>query len=341
MDMEFRISKTADADLISLEEEVSWGTHGTLYKLHNVEHDLELLPNPTFLSLYDNGKLCAVFMQAARTVGVNSQMTCSARYQCLLAVRPGNSGKGFGKHILGEAKRFSLDDLGKSGLIYVYIEDGNERSHRIFNSLGYKRIGGYESCAFSRIHPRDDHRAVLADKNERIIITSLLKDLYADHILTEFDNSVHSSDYFIFKENGKIIAGLQTVPQHWTLVSLPGISGAFFVNIMPRIPFFKTLLDPPGFHCLRISNVYVREDRESVFFTLLSAVLSRHNLHNAVVQWDPSSPVAKRVSAAGSYGLFGSMSVTSASVMACFKNLSQNTIDEICSRPLCISPLDP
>lgn len=340
MNLDFTTSKTPGSEIISIEEKVNWGTSGTLYRLHDVAHDLALLPDPTYLSLYENGHLQSVFIQAAKTVGMGNFLF-PARYQCLHAVNPENTGRGLGKHLLGEAKRFSLNDIGERGLAYAYIEDGNERSKKIFNANGYQRIGGYASHAFSRFSPRDNDRVYLAQKEERDKIAVLLKILYADHILTEFENSVHSSDYFILKKGDDIIAGLQVVPQHWTLVELPGASGKFFVKVMPRIPGFKRLLDPPGFRCLRVSNVYVRDGRESEFFILVSAVLARHKLHNAVVQWDPSSPVAKRVSAAGSYGLFGSMSVTSASVMAVFKNFTAEEIEEICKRPVCISPLDP
>jgi len=340
MNLDFLTDKTSTPEIVALEEKVKWGTSGTLYRLHDVAHDLALLPDPTYQSLYADGSLKAVFIQAKKTVGMGT-FSCSARYQCLLAVNPGDTRRGLGKRILGESKNFALKDIGKRGIVYAYIEDGNERSKKIFNALGYRRIGGYASHAFSRTFPKDNENVFTADKDERIIISGLLKKLYADHILTEFDKSVHESDYYIYKDGTGIIAGLQVVPQHWTLLELPGVSGKFFVNLMPRIPGLRMLLDPPGFRCLRISNVYIRDGRESEFFSLVSAVLAQNKLHNAVVQWDQSSPVAKRIAAAGSYGFFGSMSVTSASVMAVFKNFSDNEIEEICKRPVSISPLDP
>ena len=48
--------------------------------------------------------------------------------------------------------------------------------------------------------------------------------------------------YFVWEENGEVLAGVEVKSIHWAIKSIPGLGGKIIVNVIPKLPFISHIL---------------------------------------------------------------------------------------------------
>lgn len=342
--MEIHSSSNYDRRFVELAERAIWGTNGTLYHLQDAAHDLDRLRSPTFLTLKRGGLTVGAVAHSGRVVECGGRRY-PAIYQSMLAIdaeRVGQ-GKGVGKALMTQAHRYALKQLGGRGVVYAYVEDGNARSHRILSGLGYQHLGTFHAILFSRVRPRVDARVSKADDLACARVANLLGEQYTQHALVDFErSSLGIACTYVLRDfrSGEIAASVQAVPQRWSIKQLEGLSGKFFVKMLPWVPVLGKIFDPRDFKFLKIGNAYVRHGCEREFFALIESVLALEGRHVAIAFWDKRCPIYRRISRAGSFGLLSGLGQSTARVMACFEGIDEVESADFFDRPLSISPSD-
>lgn len=328
----------ATLEMVSFLEGTVWGTSGVLYVKQNLASTLRRLPSPIYFSLRENGRLAALGVCLKKTIQVGTR-TYAAIYPAALAVDPNRRGQGYGRLMVETTRPYLLQKLGPLGLFYGFVETGNTRSLSLFSQVS-QTLGLFYTQIFCRFFPRDHQRVSPAREQEREDLLAGLHDLYADHALLDFSHSFRPDQYFVLRDQGEVVAGVQAEVWQWSLRRLPGPLGFLLVRVLPRFPFLRRWFNAEQLRFLKLGNLYARVGREAEVFTLVEALLARHRVHFALAYQDRRSPVYQRLARAGDFGFLQDNLELKAHVMADFVGLREEEIADFFHRPLFLSPLD-
>ena len=289
-DLTFDTRAEMPRDFVPLVENVRWGTKGVLYRVKNYHTTLDSLPPRLHLLLRKSGRLVAGRIAIRKSLSSANELI-DAFYHSLFSVHPAEQGKGYGKllaHLtLGHLERL----LKRPGLIYAYIEEGNLRSATIAASIGYRRFGQFYAHTIGFLSPKPSSRVGPLDDREKYFVQRLLQQRYMGHALTDFSLSFKAGAYWVLRERGSLIAGVQVCPQVWQIEQLPGLSGTIALKVLPRVPRLRDLFNPSEWRFLKIGNIYFQPGRPEALFELLEDVLYQYQMKTAALYIDHRSPI--------------------------------------------------
>lgn len=329
-----------DAAFLALLERTIWGSGGLRYTINNLPEILNRIEHPHFLALEKNGQLIGALTLMHKTNRVRGK-DYPAIYAYGLAIDTTERGKGYGTLLSGQALNYGLSRLQERGIYYGYVETANTRSLRTLQKVGRKSLGQYHSLLVSRLCPRDQGGVEKLDDSKRERLLQLLDEQYANHSLTDFEQSIKTEDYYVVMKRGEIIAGLQCERNHLTIKHLPGVSGVLLLKILPHIPWVRRLFPQGNYHFLTLGNIYIREGNERDLFILIEAVLAKHQLNFGMVYLDRRSPIYQRLTQAGKFGVINALVTVPVHVMAYLNGFTANEMAEIHRQPLFMSMMDP
>jgi RimJ/RimL family protein N-acetyltransferase len=335
-----RRRSTYDAAFLALLERTIWGSGGLRYTINNLAEILNRIQHPYFLALEKNGQIIGALTLIHKTNRLGGK-DYPAFYSYGLAIETTERGKGYGTLLSGQALRFGLNHLQERGIYYGYVEAANTRSLRTLQKVGRKSLGQYHSLLVSRLCPRDQGGVEKLDDSKREQLVQLLDEQYANHSLTDFEQSVKTEDYYVVMKRGEIIAGLQCERNHLTIKHLPGVSGVLLLKILPHIPWVHRLFPQGNYHFLTLGNIYIREGKERDLFTLIETVLAKHQLNFGMIYMDRRSPIYQHLTKAGKFGVFHALVTVPVHVMAYLKGFTADEMAEIQRQPLFMSMMDP
>jgi hypothetical protein len=172
-------------------------------------------------------------------------------------------------------------------------------------------------------------------------VIHILEKQYRDHGLVHFDYIFDKNNYYVIRENGKIIAGCQFHKAHWVVNRMPGLMGKVILNVLPKIPLLNRLFNPKRFEFLAYEGIYVEKGRENVLHELFEHLLAQENLRSALIWLDKRCPVFIDLQNYGKLGLINNFVKDSqVTIMASYKNLSEEEIQLVESLPVYASAFD-
>ena len=250
------------AAMAGLITRTTWGSGDTRYRIRDVHDKLRRLAGSHFISLEQGGRLIGAYVLRGKKVRIGGT-EYPAYYRTFLTVDPSKSGQGYGTLLVQETRRHFSRRLGKSGILYGYIEADNESSMHVSRHAGYEPVSSFSTTLFNRLRPRDDLRVRPLAVGERDRLVTLLNGQYAKHALLDFEQSVDASSYYVLVEDQAICAGIQIELCHWQVLRLPGMSGRLLVQVVSRVPGLRRLFDARNCRFLRLGNLYVCPGKEN------------------------------------------------------------------------------
>jgi GNAT superfamily N-acetyltransferase len=326
------------AELVDLARRTVWGTEGLLYRVHEIEQEIDSGPDPLSLLLHRQGKLVGILLLMRKSVEIGDTRL-PVLYGTAIAVAPEYVAQGYGRLIAEQTKRRFLDEAPGPLMFYGYIESENARSLGLARAMGYESVGTFAALVVSRISPSDDPAVEPLDDEEGML--QRLVETYGQHALLDFDLSYRPADFWVLRRANEIVAGVQVKVKCWTVIRAGGLP-SFLLRAMPWLPLTRRLLKRGQvFPFLSLGHLYSREGHENDLFCLVEALMKRRGVHAAVAYGDVACPVMSRLRG-GRVGLLGRLGVDArAEVMAGFSHVPDDLQQEIRRRPLLISPIDP
>lgn len=305
-DLSFRLGRDYSADTLDMLDRVQWGTEGILFRIRTIPKELERIPETRLLELRDaEGRILACFCLLPKWIQVGRSWI-PAVYQFLLAVDPDLRGRGYGRMIAQRACDVApelIADLRRNppagkklaggGILYAMVETENLKSQRLFESLAYVNLGGLDMLTFSRLYPKPQE-GVRAPRPEEIQ-DIILQRIVAEEDLAFCDRSTgfDVDHVLVLEREGRVLAGLQWEEFSLSIQQMPGAGGWLAMNLIPRIPVIRRLIDPRNFHYLRFGNIWYQDLEQAE--ALMEHALALKDLSIGLIGVDPASAIAENL----------------------------------------------
>ena len=283
----------APAGLTILQNAV-YGTHGIRYVQTGQEIKSANLIDPLYFHLYRKDRLVGVYCLDRRMLSGFGQpmMGFYGRY---LAVADSALGLGYGRLLKQQAVNYVEGHTPRPSLFYSYIEEKNVRSMAISERAGFQSIARLRTFFFRRWRPVADNRVEQATPADLREVVTLLSQAYHGHSFRTFARIGYGHNYYVLRERGRIVAGVQANPVGWQFrqVTLGGFLhlGDVFINAISHTPLLGRLFNLNDYRFAALEGLYVQPGREELLPVLLDSILHRLRLHTAMFMIDEKDPL--------------------------------------------------
>lgn len=289
-DLMIVVKHVADPTAIALLKRTLYGTKGIRYQQTGQEDKISRLLKPLFFQLYQKEKLIGMYCLDERPISVASN-PATGFYGRYLAVDESHKGLGYGHLLKQEAIQYVESHTDGAILFYSYIEEKNTHSLAISKKQGFHSAAVLKTFIFRRHSPQTDPRFTRLEPSESDDLLRLLNDRYQGYSLKTLAHIGYQSSYFVLKEKGEIVAGIQANPVCWRFSHMPGASGWLMMNLLPLVSVTRRYFNPTNYRFIVPEGLYLKKGRESLLQVLLESVLAHFGLHSALFQIDEKDSV--------------------------------------------------
>jgi hypothetical protein len=253
---------------------------------------------------------------------------------------PDRQNQGLAGILIEHVRRYCVSNVGKIGFGFAYVEGTTEFSLRLSDQIGHSAEATMPLTLFTRLFPQDHASVDIMTRSQKGNILAELERSYVEHELTDFPAALNPEEFFVFSQNGTVVAGVQTEVLQWSVVSMPGILGRFMTNVLPYLPFSNRVLDLKRLRVLRLSNLFFSQGCEGAMYALLEACLRRHKSKVGFILLDERSPVLHRIMASGKMGLLSRAVKGSATLRIDTVGMDDTTMSDLIEHPALVSSAD-
>jgi len=195
--------------------------------------------------------------------------------------------------VFADPSQLREGDQGKENpaIIYAIVEQKNLRSMNISAQMGLETVGQMASFSFNRLRPVRSARVEKLQREEQGPMLANLKEYYRDYTLFFSDPLFKNDDYYVIKDSGRIVAGIQIYHVTWRIVDFGSGMANKVVSLLTKIPWFKKRFDPEKMRLLALDGIYCEKGFESALYELMEGVLERTGTYMAMLMMDMDSEV--------------------------------------------------
>ncbi len=222
---------------------------------------------------------------------------------------------------------------------YAYVDPNNERSKKLCMEFGFTSLRYFKPIMFGRIFPNQHKRIEQLPPAEYDHMRILLRDFYSSYSMFNYENLLGKYSYYVLRQEGKIVAGLQAAVDNWKILSMPGKFGVTAIAAISRIPILNRILNQ-DFRFLAIEGIYHAPGHELSISKLIEGLLSHHRLKCALMFLDEKSTLFNSIKSLN-LGIAGKLSKPiSGEVIGRFNGMSEEEMLCIKNSPAYISAID-
>jgi hypothetical protein len=363
-DLEVRVTSEADEGILDILNHAVQGSEGGLrFSLQNIESRIKAYKDQIrFISLYKKNKITGTVGACFRVSGQGPLRypTTYIRYLAFQSFyQSGTNWRQREKTVIKSEhgddsfKRRTLDILSRPYILdlpdvfeqdrhimYAFIESMNERSKNLVHQAGYEYIRSFLTVAFSRFSPKTDSRVSVLAPDDRHTMKELLLDYYKNYSFFSTEYSF-SGTYYVLKEKGEIIAGVNAIPSLYKIFDIPGVWGWVIMNVLPGMPYFKRLFYPDEFRYLIFDSIYCKPGKEKQLSNLFETACAAEKFNTAITWLDDRSDLYDKMRSEVSLGALNRMlNAKPGLVYARFINLNELEREPFYNAPAYVSGFD-
>lgn len=316
-----------------------WGSGKTRYKILGIEAKLQRLRDPSFFVLSENGREVCVFVLDKCRKRISGQM-CEAYHFVMASTVPDRQNEGLAGILIEHVRSYCIATVGRPGLGFAYVEGTTEFSLRLSAQIGHSVEAEIPLALFTRLFPRNHPKVGVMNPAEADFVLSKLERMYAGHEMTDFAAALKPEACFVYRDASSVIAAAQVELLTWSIVSIPGVSGAFLLNAMPHVPGLNRFLDLKELRIVRLSHLFFTDTSEGAFFALLEACLHAHRSKVGLILLDARSPVLQRILQTGDMGILSRAVSGSAKLRIDVVGMQEQMLTDLREKPVMVSAAD-
>lgn len=281
---------TIDPAAIDLLKHTIYGTKGVRYQHTNQETKIHDLAKPLFFHLWQANQLIGTYCLDERTLDLGTIQT-TGFYGRYLAVDEIHAGQGYGRLLKQQAVAYVEERTPSPFLFYSFIEGKNARSIAISQKEGFKSVATLKTYFFRRYSPVQDKRFSPATAADLEQLQPLLRQFYQSYRIKTFAQIGYRNQYFVLKEQGQIVAGVQANPVVWRFYQMPGVMGWALMNLVPFFSASRRFFNPVRNEFAVLEGFFFQKGRPELLPILLESVLAHYGLHSAMCEVDQQDPL--------------------------------------------------
>ncbi len=289
-DVTILVKRFADSDAVALLSRTRYGTNGVQYQHTGQAEKVAQLRKPLFFHLLRDGLLIGIYCLDERELTAPNG-TVRGFYGRYLSIDSGHAGRGYGRLLKREAVRYVEESVAGPLLFYAYIEERNSRSMAISHKQEFRSIAVLRTFIFRRHQPHQNVNVRRLSPAELADMLVRLGQFYSQYAFRTFAHVGYKGNYFVFQEDGEIVAGVQANPVRWQFYQMPGVGGWVMMNVLPLSSVTRRYFNPEDYQFIVPEGLYVKPGREELLYVLLESVLAHFGFHSALLQLDARDPL--------------------------------------------------
>jgi len=229
----------------------------------------------------------------------------------------------------------------KPTVLYAYIERTNVPSMQMSEKMGYTTVGQMDNTFFSRFVPRPHPAVSRVLEEEKETVLRKIRAFYRDYVLFSTDAVFYREGYFVYRDHGKVVAGVQANRVNWEIRGMPGVTGWFFLNIVPALPLLRRFYDGKIFHFASFEAVFFEPEYKHMLIPLFETALNALNVSLGIIWHDIKSKLRDDIRSLPHQGIFQKfISPRQGDIRMRFLNLNSEEISHFYNSPAYISAFD-
>lgn len=362
--LEVKVSDYANEGILNILNHAVQGSEGGLrFSLQNVAPRIEAYKDQIrFVSLYKKNQITGTVGSCFRISGqgklrypssylrylafqstYQSDLTWRKRRKEFIKPEKDDNFKQKTLEIFSKPHLLDLNDVfeGDKHIMYAFVESMNERSKNLVSQAGYEYIRSFLTVAFSRFSPKADERVTILGDEERKKMETLLLEYYRDYSFFSIDHSFFGDRYYVLKEGGDIIAGVNAIPSVYKVYNMPGIWGWVIMSVLPKMPLFRRLFRPGEFRHLVFDSIYCKPGKEQMLATLFESACASEGFNTGLTWLDDRSLLYDKIRSGVKMGALNRMlNAKPGLVYTRFLNFSEGDKEPFYNAPAYISGFD-
>lgn len=226
-------------------------------------------------------------------------------------------------------------------IVFAIIDQTNLRSMNFSAQMGLETIGSMAGFSFSRLAPRRSARIEPVKESERGKILDQISEYYKDYTLFYTDSIFKNNDYYVIKEGGNMVAGLQIYEVSWKIVDFGSPLSNRAAGLLSLIPGLKKRANKKELSFLAFDAIYCRPGYEKALYELMEGVLERSGHYLAMMMMDLESGLYRLFKEHKKLGLLHKvMGTHHADIRVRFIHIPEEVKKEFYERPTYIPTYD-
>ena len=178
---------------------------------------------------------------------------------------------------------------GKPAIIFATIDQTNLRSMNFSAQMGLETVGSFAAFTFSRLRPRRSSRIENVQEAEQGAILKQIQEFYKDYTLFFSDAIFKNNDYYIIREQGRMVAGVQIYEINWKILDFGNRLTNWASNLLTWIPGIRHRLTREKISFLAFDALYCEPGHEKALYELLEGVLHQSRHYIGMMMMDQES----------------------------------------------------
>ena len=229
----------------------------------------------------------------------------------------------------------------QAAIIFAIIDATNFRSMNFSAQMGLETVGTLAAFSFSRMRPHKSSRLEQVADEEKEIVLRQIKEYYKDYTLFYSDAIFKNNDYYVIKEEGRVVAGVQIYPVHWNIVDMGSRLANGAMHLFTRIPWIRKRISPDELSFLAFDAIFCEPGYEKVLYELMEGVLERRGKYIAMMMMDLDSDLFEIFRDHKKLGILHKITgTTHADIRVRFINMPEVAKKEFYKRPTYIPTYD-
>lgn len=233
------------------------------------------------------------------------------------------------------------EDADKPSIVYALIDQKNLRSMNFSAQMGMDTVGEVANFSFSRLRPRRSERVEQLPDSDKHEMEVMLKEFYRDYNLFYSNPLFKDQGYYVIRESGRIVAGIQEYPVSWRIVDYGSTMVNRLMRVLTRIPWVRRRVGSEELRMLAFDGIYCEPGHEEALYELMEGVLERKDRYLAMLMMDQKSELYQIFKEHGQLGplhrVFGTFL---ADIRVRFINIPTEAKDQFLAQPTYIPTYD-
>jgi hypothetical protein len=355
---EVGVLKEPTPQILTLLTEMTVGSKGAQYLLKNIRERMPQMLGKYIMYMTQNGKTISTYTADLRTTkedfgDVNAyyiryfafaDTVQAANEQHENKTKPDGIFKSLVKRFLSKSPATFGIDHGENAELpsfyYAFFDAENFRSTDLSRLMGLHPVGEFDTFSFTRLHPKKNAKVEKLEPihyhamKERVASFYSNFSVYNDHFMYVNDG------YYVWKENGEVVAGLQANKCNWEIKKMGGLNGFFMLNILPYLPFVSNYFNPKKFDFITYDFIYAKPGHEDKLEFIMESMMAEFEVTFSLIWQDVKSPLHQIFSKMDLGFLSNFSNVPTGKIMMTTNRMTEGQLNDITKKPIFTCAMD-